>query len=927
MKSTKYLDIEFKEINKTQDEYIEELVDLLNNPNWKQMKRVNFNSDTGTGKTQMMSKLINKFPDYYFVITTLSKGQLSKQTKDRLTEYCNQDNFEVYGTQEYKINSKLQADDIIGHIPKGKKCIWLRDEGHIKTNRYDELLENVCYKVINFSATNEIEGGINCNFMHTNMLRRVNMFEGYPEDALFKLMEVKELHKNVPNYNPCAIFRLVKTTDKENDETYNRIIQGCKELNLKWIDITDDKFDINELCKDDNEYDVIINKFKIVEGIDIKRAHVLFMDNNPGNIKTTIQVIGRCRRNALLYAYERTGVDILDPKNEQLLADTRECFVYFNMIGMSSLEQDEYGRLQQAFCNKVSCQAIKVGKTIHVENGQMQNGLYVIELEHCTGDYKIVKDKKLGFNIVEPLNNDFYKTRKSEIKPCIYTTLDGEFYKIYNTDLVHFPINDYEAKYDVGTERVEFFKTHLYYSLDGKRSCRTELRVDAKLIDYFKMKLPKFNKSTFKKFVNCNYTGKESQLYTQVEFVVYRYVDSLEVLNNLDIKNIEVTDKDVDYLIKRIERSIKRIKVANITEDDIDMILDDYNFNVDKLLESISKAEFILRVQIKESELKKYMTLVQPNSFEGKNLRSGIFPVYESRVSLNLVHMYQNYNKQENDYETAVIGPELMHPAKTKITDENGKPIVIWIETKGVTSRVGGYNKFNEFINSKYEKELEQAKEQCFNGENNFRLDKKCNSMIGYCVEYYSKYLLYGTDYLGYHLDKALQESKTDTINDAIIIRACILKYKEMMTKTFSSTSLGGLIRSASVESLIQKHNRYFVKLIKDLGTQTADFAKDILYKDKEITDFIDPNLSIDHITGLADYITEDTILDIKVTNNIGLGYVRQVLAYHYLSTKRSDLNIKRVIVYDATSGRHVSIDITPENWKENQPYGYKELV
>ena len=28
-----------------------------------------------------------------------------------------------------------------------------------------------------------------------------------------------------------------------------------------------------ELCLDDNEYDVIINKYKLVEGIDIKRAH------------------------------------------------------------------------------------------------------------------------------------------------------------------------------------------------------------------------------------------------------------------------------------------------------------------------------------------------------------------------------------------------------------------------------------------------------------------------------------------------------------------------------------------------------------------------------------------------------------------------------------------------------------------------------
>ncbi len=39
------------------------------------------------------------------------------------------------------------------------------------------------------------------------------------------------------------------------------------------IDITDETFDMSELCLDDNEYDVIINKYKLVEGIDIKIAH------------------------------------------------------------------------------------------------------------------------------------------------------------------------------------------------------------------------------------------------------------------------------------------------------------------------------------------------------------------------------------------------------------------------------------------------------------------------------------------------------------------------------------------------------------------------------------------------------------------------------------------------------------------------------
>lgn len=31
-----------------------------------------------------------------------------------------------------------------------------------------------------------------------------------------------------------------------------------------------------------------------------------------------------------------------------------------------------------------------------------------------------------------------------------------------------------------------------------------------------------------------------------------------------------------------------------------------------------------------------------------------------------------------------------------------------------------------------------------FGGANDFALDKKCNSMIGICVEYYAKYLLFG---------------------------------------------------------------------------------------------------------------------------------------------------------------------------------------
>ena len=186
----------FAEINKTQDEYIDELIGLINSPEYEVMKAINFTSPTGTGKTKMMSKLINRFPDYYFIITTLSKGQLHLQVKDSLLKDCNQDNFYVYGSADYKINSKLQAQDIINQIPKDTKCIWLRDEGHIATNRYDELLLDVCYKVINFSATNT-HSDIQCNFTHTMMLRTVNQQNGTPEIAIKKLLEVKKIHKNI----------------------------------------------------------------------------------------------------------------------------------------------------------------------------------------------------------------------------------------------------------------------------------------------------------------------------------------------------------------------------------------------------------------------------------------------------------------------------------------------------------------------------------------------------------------------------------------------------------------------------------------------------------------------------------------------------------------------------------------------------------
>lgn len=74
----------FFEINQTQDEYIGELISLIDNKDYEVMKTINFTSATGTGKTKMMSKLINHFPEYYFIVTTLSRGQLHLQVRDNI---------------------------------------------------------------------------------------------------------------------------------------------------------------------------------------------------------------------------------------------------------------------------------------------------------------------------------------------------------------------------------------------------------------------------------------------------------------------------------------------------------------------------------------------------------------------------------------------------------------------------------------------------------------------------------------------------------------------------------------------------------------------------------------------------------------------------------------------------------------------------
>lgn len=265
---------------------------------------------------------------------------------------------------------------------------------------------------------------------------------------------------------------------------------------------------------------------------------------------------------------------------------------------------------------------------------------------------------------------------------------------------------------------------------------------------------------------------------------------------------------------------------------------------------------------------------------------------------------FVSYTKIVNDKEEAILGIDQYRQI------EGADDRIDWILDKAVTSKVTKYSKLNSFLRKKYESQINDVIPQLYNGKNSFNFNSKANACLGYCVEYYAKYLVYGEKYLRMQIEKAKAESNVNVVNDFVIIRACMLKYKENMVRAYGAI-IAKSIRTISVEQLIKKDYTEFVKTVVELGTRTAEFIKKEfnISNDKKVIMY-DPNLSTNHISALCDFITKDKIVDIKCTSNITMHYVLQVLAYHYLSTKRDDVDIKELIVFDAAKNKCVRIKV-----------------
>lgn len=503
-------------INQKQDEYINELINFIETH--KEEEVISFTSPTGTGKTRMMDKLINSAfgQRHFFIITSLSRGGLYKQIAESLDNHCLHKNYKIYGSSDITAATIFRPEDAWGEISeasKNKPLIWIRDEGHTQTNSWSKLLKNKVEHIINFSATNSVSH-IECDFSETCMLRTPQLIKS-PQvaDALDKLLEVKKQHAAISHYNPCAIFRCIN-----NPTLHEEIVEESAKRGLSVIDLNenDDENQIANICQDDNPYDVIINKMKIVEGVDLRRAHVAYLGNVPENPSTIIQFIGRCRRNALLW---RNDIDILDEKNRDLLKATRDCYIYFNVDNQeqNKVVDDLEDRLRTAFRSVRSVVEFKVGTKLSVIDGKTENGVLIYQLQGCTGDFIVEQDED-GYKIVNPLSDYYHRTIKqrggfipSSGYRVVESTMFGEqvigYYDDTTNQIIPLSqyapysviINDYESARLGG----EFFK---YYS-DSKTWC--EVRTVTDLI----------NKTSGLacKFIETKYAQEFNQAVEQIE--------------------------------------------------------------------------------------------------------------------------------------------------------------------------------------------------------------------------------------------------------------------------------------------------------------------------------------------------------------------------------------------------------------------------
>lgn len=284
---------------------LQEVIDLQNEAVSKLLscveskREVTFKAPTGSGKTYMMSDLMNRIlerdSNVVFVVSTLSKGGLGEQNYKAFERFSRErfshlkpflidsndsgeealhidTNYNVYVLPRdlYKEKSKLKQGALVNflnHISpdllrhnQGKKIYLIKDECHIATKNLDSLIvdsngKGYFQKVINISATPKIAKGQNPNVeitedkaVNANLIKSIELKgvdnESSVEElqgAIEEFIGLKRAYLDEQNgvgINPCLIIQ-ISNKDKA-DKEIEQIKQALKiHSELKYMIIVD----------------------------------------------------------------------------------------------------------------------------------------------------------------------------------------------------------------------------------------------------------------------------------------------------------------------------------------------------------------------------------------------------------------------------------------------------------------------------------------------------------------------------------------------------------------------------------------------------------------------------------------------------------------------------------------------------------------
>lgn len=339
-------------------------------------KELTFRAPTGSGKTHMMADFMNRIleeqKDVIFLVSTLSKGGLPQQNYESFRKNADTNcphlkpyliNTEISGEEDlfipldfnvyvlprdlYKEGGILKRgafDNFLQTMTyrffgegRGKRIFLVRDECHQATNNLDEK-KPFFERIFNFSATPARPFDVEITdeeAEEAKLIKHIKLEEDASfmvDDALDKLLEIREEYINLLGVRPCLIIQISNARKAEEELNYTIMPALNRHQSIKWMSIVDtykkngdlDKnkeklFDTNDAVKTklppskwkdyakqkDSTIDVIIFKMVISEGWDIPRACMLYQVRDTQSVQLDEQVVGRVRRNPRLLDFEK----------------------------------------------------------------------------------------------------------------------------------------------------------------------------------------------------------------------------------------------------------------------------------------------------------------------------------------------------------------------------------------------------------------------------------------------------------------------------------------------------------------------------------------------------------------------------------------------------------------------------------------------